>query len=247
MAKRRRTTSDPNVVVAYTRVSVDSQVESGAGLEAQETAIRSECRRRSVTLARIYTDAGLSGQNMNRPALTECLTGLDAGQAGALVVAKVDRLSRSLLDFATLMDRAKNNGWKVIAIDLGVDTTTASGELTAAVVAAAAQYERRLISSRTKDALAARKAAGVKLGRPRLLDDRVARRIQAQRRSGATLQAIADGLNAKGVLTPTRKRWSPTLVRQVTVRLDQAPSDLRKARRPTQSPTNRDQVLPAGW
>jgi DNA invertase Pin-like site-specific DNA recombinase len=168
----------------------------------------------------MFEDAGLSGKSLDRPALTEALDALDAGEASALVVAKLDRLSRSLLDFATVMARAERHAWNFIALDLGIDTTTPSGEFTATVVAGAARYEGRLISARTKDALAARKAAGVRLGRPTLLADDTAERIRAERADGATLQAIADQLNTDRIATPKGKRWSPALVRKVAIRLD---------------------------
>jgi DNA invertase Pin-like site-specific DNA recombinase len=89
---------------------------------------------------------------------------LEAGQADALVVAKLDRLSRSVGDFAGLMDLARRQGWALIALDLGVDTTTPAGEMMANVMASFAQFERRVIAQRTKDALAQAKARGVRLG-----------------------------------------------------------------------------------
>jgi DNA invertase Pin-like site-specific DNA recombinase len=187
-------------------------------LDAQHAAITAEATRRGWTLVDIATDAGASGKSLaGRPALAAALTALDNGEAAALVVAKVDRLSRSLADFAALMQRAERSGWKVVTLDLPIDTTAPAGELMAAVVAATAQYERRLIGVRTRDALAARRAAGVKLGRPRLLDATVAERIRAARLEGATLQAIADELNGEGTLTATGKQWSPALVRKVAL------------------------------
>jgi DNA invertase Pin-like site-specific DNA recombinase len=216
--RKRNAKADPTVAVGYTRVSTAGQVESGAGLDAQAATVTAECLRRGLTLARTYTDAGIGGGNIdNRPELAACLAALAAGAASVLIVPKVDRLSRSLADFASLMQRAEREGWRIVCCDLGIDTTSPAGELSAAVVAATAQYERRLISARTRDALAARKAAGVRLGRPRLLDPTVADRIRMERTAGATLQAIADGLNAENVKTPTGRWWSPALVRKVTV------------------------------
>jgi DNA invertase Pin-like site-specific DNA recombinase len=87
------------------------------------------------------------------------------GDAKALVVAKLDRLSRSLLDFAGLMAKAQKQGWGVIALHVQVDTSTASGEAMANLLATFAQFERRLIGQRTKEALAIKRASGVRLGR----------------------------------------------------------------------------------
>ena len=137
-----------------------------------------------------------------------------AGQADALVVAKLDRLSRSLVDFAGLMEQARQHGWAFIALDLGVDTTTPAGELVANVMASVAQWERRAIGARTREALAAKKAAGVQLGRPRSVSDDVVARIVRERESGRSLPMIAKGLNDDGV--PTARggiRWYPATVR----------------------------------
>jgi DNA invertase Pin-like site-specific DNA recombinase len=86
------------------------------------------------------------------------------------------------------------------------------------ISASVAEWERRIISQRTKDALAVKKAQGVKLGKPRQLDPSIARRIRSQREAGLTLQAIADQLNSEGISTPTGKVWSPALVRKITLR-----------------------------
>src|SRR5439155_5621071 len=107
-------------------------------------------------------------------------------------------LSRSLLDFAALMDRARRKKWALAALDLGVDTSTPSGEMMANVMASFAQFERRLIGQRTKDALAVKRGQGVRLGRPRLIPDSVVARIVAERGEGRSLAAIADTLNSEG-------------------------------------------------
>lgn len=207
----------PTTVVGYVRVSTTEQADSGAGLAAQRAAIESEVARKGWVLAEIYVDAGYSAKNLDRPALAQALAALGAGKAAALVVAKVDRLSRSVLDFSTVVARAERQGWAVVALDLGLDMSTPTGALMASIVAAVSEYERRLIGQRTKDALAARKAAGVVLGRPRLLDAATADRIRSARAQGSTLQAIADTLNSEGTLTPTGRTWSPALVRKVTL------------------------------
>lgn len=86
------------------------------------------------------------------------LEAVEGGQADALCVAKLDRLSRSLLDFAGLMERSRKRGWSLVALDLGVDTSTPSGEMMASVLATFAQFERRLIGERTRAALAEKRA-----------------------------------------------------------------------------------------
>ena len=139
-------------------------------------------------------DAGYSAKNLDRPGIQEALRLLAHREAEALVVAKLDRLSRSLLDFAGVTERAKRQGWAVVAMDLGVDMTTPAGEMLANVLASFAQYERALISRRTKDALAAAKARGQRLGRPRQIDPLLPARVGADRESGLSLRTIAGRL-----------------------------------------------------
>ncbi len=152
-------------VMGDLRVSTDEQARSGLGLEDQRQRVQQEIERRSWSVAWSVDDA-YSASSLSRPGITTALEELRARRAQALVVSKLDRLSRSLIDFASLMESAKREGWALIALDLGVDMTTPAGEMMASVMASFAQYERRLIAERTKDALAVLKSRGRKLGRP---------------------------------------------------------------------------------
>lgn len=206
----------PLRVLGYVRVSTDEQADSGAGLAAQRRAIREACASRGYQLIEILEDAGWSGKSLDRPGISEAIERLDGHDAGGLIVAKLDRLSRSLLDFAQLMQRAQDRRWSIIALDLGVDTSTPAGEMMANVLATFSQFERRLIGQRTKEAMAAKKAAGVHVGRPRTMPDEIVARIVAERASGRTLQAICDGLMADEIATPRGgRRWYPSVVRGV--------------------------------
>ena len=205
-------------VVGYIRVSTDEQADSGAGLEAQRAAILVEAERRGWHMVEVIEDAGYSGKDLRRPGILAALDALRRRKADTLVVAKLDRLSRSLLDFASIMDRSTREHWALVALDLGVDTTTPAGEAMASMVATFAVLERRLISQRTREALAVKKAQGVRLGRPRQLPDDVALRIRTLRGTGATLQGIADVLNAEGVATAHGgTAWRPSSVRAVAL------------------------------
>lgn len=208
-------------VVGYARVSTAEQGESGLGLAAQRKAIRAEARRRGWTVLAIHEDTAASGKSMaGRPGLDAALVDVTSGGAAALVVAKLDRLSRSLLDFASLMAQSQKRGWALVALDLGVDTTTPAGEFLANVLASAAQWERRIIGQRTKDALAVKKAQGVRLGRPVGVPLEVSERLAALRAEGKSFQAIADALNEDGVATGGGGRqWYPSSVRAVLLRV----------------------------
>jgi DNA invertase Pin-like site-specific DNA recombinase len=224
------TTGEVQRVIGYVRVSTDEQADSGAGLAAQRSAIEAECERRGWELVEVAEDAGYSGKDLKRPAIRVALDRLDAGEADGLVVAKLDRLSRSVLDFAAFMERAQRKGWAVVVLDLGVDTATPQGELVANTFAAFAQFERRLIGQRTREALAAlppeRRA---KVGRPRQLDAKVARRIRNLRSRGHSLAKIAERLNADDVPTAHGgAKWYPSTVRAVLERRGE-PTTGRKA------------------
>jgi DNA invertase Pin-like site-specific DNA recombinase len=169
-------------------------------------------------LVETIEDAGYSAKDLRRPGIRAALEQLERGRADGLVVAKLDRLSRSMLDFTSIMAKAQKQGWALVALDCQIDTSTPAGEAMAHMLGTFAQFERRLIGQRTREALAQKKAQGLRLGRPRQLPDRVRRRIKRRRDAGLTLQGIADELNRDG--TPTAqggKRWYPSTVRAVLV------------------------------
>ena len=152
---------------------------------------------------------------------------LDAGRASALVVARLDRITRSLLAWAELVERSRRKGWAIVAVAEGFDLSTESGELAAGVLAVVAQYERRLIGARTREAMAAAKALGARFGRPVEHSPTAQRLVVEMRESGATLQQIADRLTEQGVATPRGGRWHPSTVRSIlnSARLDAEASD----------------------
>jgi DNA invertase Pin-like site-specific DNA recombinase len=104
----------------------------------------------------------------NRPGLAAALRRIESGEGGTLLAAKLDRLSRSVLDFAGIIERANRAGWCLRVLDVDVDTSTPNGQLVATVLAAVAQWERQLIAARTSDALAVLAPRGASLAaRPR--------------------------------------------------------------------------------
>ncbi len=197
-------------VFGYARVSTSEQGDSGLGLAAQRLAIHAECERKGWQLVEILEDVASGAHLARRPALSEALGRLADREADSLLVSKVDRLSRSLIDFAGLVDKAQSEGWTLAVLDLGVDTASPSGEMLANVLATFAQYERRLISQRTKDALAIKKSQGIKLGRPKSITPEIEARIRGMREAGMSLRAICKALEADGVPPPRGKAWYPT-------------------------------------
>lgn len=204
--------------VGYLRVSTIEQADSGAGLAAQRAAIEAEVVRRGWHLVEVFTDASSGKTIVGREALSAALGAVGDGRADVLIVSKLDRLSRSLLDFAGLMARAQSEGWNLVALDLGIDLSTPAGEFLASVMASAAQWERRIIGQRTREAMAAKRAAGVRLGRPRLVRDEVAEQILSARAEGRTWQQVADLLNDQAVPTALGGRqWYPSTARNAAL------------------------------
>jgi DNA invertase Pin-like site-specific DNA recombinase len=184
--------------VGYLRASTEEQGETGATLQAQETTIRLAARARGWRVTAIHQDV-LSGKDTNRPGLQAALAQLGPGDV--LVVAKLDRLTRSVADFGRLLEQSQKAGWSLCALDLGVDTSTPAGELVASVMAAVAQWERRAISERTKAGLEARRAQGVRLGRPRSMSAPVYDLAAEMLGDGWKRYQVAAFLNAAGVPT----------------------------------------------
>lgn len=202
-------------VAAYIRVSTEEQSQSGAGLEAQRAAILAEVERRGWQLVETFEDRGFSARDLKRPGIKAALDALGRGDASALVVAKLDRLSRSMIDFTGIMATATKESWALVALDC-VDTTTPQGEAMANVLATFAQFERRLIGQRTREALAAKRDAGVRLGRPSSIRPELASRIVDLRASGLTLREIAERLNEEGEATPRGgSEWRPSSIERL--------------------------------
>lgn len=204
--------------IGYCRVSTREQGESGAGLEWQESTIRAEVERRGWELVDVRADVASGKSLRRRDELGRTLRDLRDGEADALVVAKLDRLSRSVLDFAGVLEVAKSEGWSVVVLDLGVDTTDTNGKLIVHIMIAMAQWERELIGDRTRAALTAVRARGTKLGRPRGVDDETLRLIRILRESGKSYAAIASALEREGIPTAQGGTWQPATVRKLALR-----------------------------
>jgi len=201
-------------VIGYARVSTHEQGANGVGLDAQEAAIRAECDRKGWLLVDVVRDQGASGRSLERPRLIAILDRIKAGEAEGLIVSKLDRLSRSVVDFGTLLEWFSDREASLIALDLGIDTSTPGGRLVANVFASVAEWEREIIGQRTRDGLAAVRRQGRAISRPAVADrPDLERRISRLRDKGWTLQRIADKLNADGVPTLRGgKEWRPSSV-----------------------------------
>lgn len=200
--------------VAYSRVSTDEQADRRNGLEAQRSAIEAEASRRSWTVEHL-ADEAVSGKHIG-PALRHALDMLASGQADGLIVAKLDRLARSIVNAANIIEAAQKQKWSLVVLDMDIDLTTAGGRMIARQLVSFAEYERELIGERTKAALAAKKARNEPVGRPREASAALVRRIIGERDRGLSFDRIAKALEADGVLSPRGgQRWHSSTARRI--------------------------------
>lgn len=213
-------------LVGYVRLSKSNA--AGHGLDVQRQAIENYCARHACSLLRIEADDGASGRSTKgRPGFSAALDACRSGEADGVVAAKLDRLTRSLLDFAALVEDAQKHSYAVIVIDQAFDLGTPSGEAMAGMLAVFAQWERRTISERTRNALALVKENGSRSGRPIgnanpswRAPVSLERRIKAMRETGMTLRAIAEALEREGVATMRGGRWQAETVRVIAKRAE---------------------------
>lgn len=206
-------------MIGYLRVSTEEQAASGLGLEAQRDTILRYADAHGWDIV-WYADEGLSAKTLDRPQLQAALTRLHPKKrdVDGIVVAKLDRLSRSVPDFAGVLELARARQWSLVAIDLGVDTSSPVGELVANVMMAVAQWERRIIGERTSAAMQAAKRQGKQISRLSALPATTGDRL-LELRSTLTLAGTADALNAEGLTTATGEAWSINTVAKVQHRL----------------------------
>jgi DNA invertase Pin-like site-specific DNA recombinase len=181
----------------YARVSTAEQGRSGLGLAAQHDSIEAYAASRGWSLAEIHEEVA-SGSNAERPVLREAIGSLRRGDV--FVVARLDRLTRSLLDFATIVKRAQAERWSLVVLDQGFDLGSASGRAMAGMLAVFAEYERELIGQRTSDALRSLPRER-RNGRPVYGED-VRARAHELRDLGHSMRSIASILESDGVAPP---------------------------------------------
>lgn len=232
-------------VVAYLRVSTEDQASRGISLEAQRAKVEQYCRLYELDLVAVCEDAGVSAKTTDRPGLRRALGLLESREADGLLVAKLDRLTRSVGDLGALLSRYFEAGtWGLMSVAENVDTTTAAGRLVLNVLVSVAQWEREAIGERTRDALSHLRAKGVRNGRAglgwRYSDARgedgrrkivsdpgeaaTLRLIVRLREEGATYSGIARELDKRGKKTKRGGSWDHSTVRKILSRQKKAPA-----------------------
>jgi site-specific DNA recombinase len=148
----------------YVRVSTDRQADLGISLEAQEAKIRAMATVRGVDLEEVIIDGGESAKDLNRPGVQRLLEMVENGKIDAVIVAKLDRLTRSVKDLSQLMELLEKRKVALISVAESLDTSSAAGRLVITIMGAVSQWEREAIGERTRDALRHKRSQGQRVG-----------------------------------------------------------------------------------
>jgi DNA invertase Pin-like site-specific DNA recombinase len=151
--------------IGYIRVSTEDQAREGISLDNQESKIRTYADLNSFELVGVIKDEGISGKTMDRSGMNRINTMIEAAEIDAVIVYKLDRLSRKTIDILSTLDEWEKKNIAFHSITDKIDTKTAAGKFVLTILSALAQMERDLISERTTDALKYKKKAGEWCGR----------------------------------------------------------------------------------
>jgi site-specific DNA recombinase len=168
VTKKNSKAPEPKKVIRcaiYTRKSTEERLEQefnslDAQRESAEAFVAAQRHEGWVCLPEKYDDGGFSGGNLERPAMRRILTDIEAGKVDCVVVYKVDRLSRSLMDFSRVMQTFDRHGVSFVSVTQQFNTTHSMGRLTLNILLSFAQFEREIISERTRDKIAAARRKG---------------------------------------------------------------------------------------
>lgn len=184
--------------IGYVRVSTDKQADVGVSLDAQTEKVRAMAVVQGADLVDVLIDAGESARSLNRPGMSRLLALVDEGAVDTIIIAKLDRLTRSVVDLAELLKRFERRGVWLASVADALDTRSAAGRLVLNIMVSVSQWEREAIGERTRDARRHKRAIRERVGTVpfgyRLAADGV--RLEADDAEQAILSRIHD-LNAK--------------------------------------------------
>ena len=209
--------------IAYLRVSTDKQADKGISLDAQQDKVRAYASLYDLDLIEVIVDAGESAKTLDRPGLQRALALLKNGKADALLVAKLDRLTRSVVDLGKLIETYFAPGKAaLLSVSEQIDTRSAAGRLVLNILASVSQWERETIAERTRDAMRHKQANGEYIGGPapygyqlvngELVADAAEQGVIQQARelrdSGLSLAAVAKELDRRGIQARNGKAFA---------------------------------------
>lgn len=188
--------------IGYVRVSTEKQADFGVSLDAQTAKIRAMAVVQGADLVDVIVDAGESAKSLHRPGMARLLSLVDAGAMDTVVIAKLDRLTRSVADLAELLKRFERRGVSLVSVADSLDTRSAAGRLVLNIMVSVSQWEREAIGERTRDAMRHKRAKGERVGTVpfgyRLAADGV--NLEADGLEQGILLGISD-LSSKGLTT----------------------------------------------
>jgi len=208
--------------IGYIRVSTEKQADFGVSLEAQEAKIRAMAVVQGADLAEAIIDAGESAKSLKRPGMERLLSLVDAGAVDVVIIAKLDRLTRSVADLAELLKRFERRGVSLVSVADSLDTRSAAGRLVLNIMVSVSQWEREAIGERTRDAMSHKRAKGERVGTlpfgfrmaadgSRLEEEPAEQdilfRIRQLKAAGHTIRQIAEELNRQGFTTRRGTAW----------------------------------------
>jgi len=216
--------------IGYIRVSTQGQAEEGVSLEAQRARIEAWCLANGYNLAAIFQDAGIGGGSMSkREGLQTAIK--TAGKGMALIAYSISRLARSTRDMLEIAEKLEVKGADLVSLTERIDTTSAAGRMVFRMLAVLSEFERDLVSERTKAALAYKRKQGEKYApvpfgfqeiEGRLVEVqaevKVVAEVLSMREQGASLREIADCLNSQGVQGKRGGKWYASTVRYLMQR-----------------------------
>jgi site-specific DNA recombinase len=203
-------------------VSTEKQADFGVSLEAQQEKVRAMAVVQGAELVEIIIDAGESAKSLNRPGMTKLLALVDSGAIDTVIIAKLDRLTRSVKDLAELLERFNRRGVSLVSVADALDTRSAAGRLVLNIMVSVSQWEREAIGERTRDAMHHKRANGERVGTVpfgyRMAADGlhleadsaeqgILSRIRELKSAGHTTRKIADELNRQGFTTRRGTAW----------------------------------------
>ncbi len=216
--------------IGYVRVSTPGQAEKGISLAAQQSRIRAMATLQEAELIEVIVNAGESGKNLDRPGMQRLLAPIERREVDAVIIAKLDRLTRSVKDLANLLELFERRGIHLLSVAESLDTGSAAGRLVMNIMASLAQWEREVIGERTKEALGHKKARMEFVGNcaygfhlcsdgrtvePDPAEQRVRRTITRLREHGRSLRQIAAYLNKERRFTRSGSPWMHCYVARI--------------------------------
>jgi len=208
--------------VGYVRVSTEKQADRGVSLEAQAEKIRAMAVVHNAELLDIIVDGGESAKSLQRPGMERLLALVDGKRIQAVIVAKLDRLTRSVKDLCELLERFERRGVALVSVAESLDTSSAAGRLVLNIMTAVSQWEREAIGERTRDAMRHKLSLGERAGNiaygyrlagdgrhlePDPAEQTALEEIRRLRCEGATMRGIAKALNARSFRTRRDTAW----------------------------------------